>query len=72
MTDTESEDKQSEVNTRIKAFVDEYGELVKKHDVDFATYPVFVPDGQGGFKIVCQTTPVDMSNRPKPSPLIQQ
>jgi hypothetical protein len=52
------------------AFLKEYGELVEKHQMDFATYPVFVPDGQGGFKIVIQNTPVDMSNHPKKSPFI--
>lgn len=40
------------------AFLKEYGELVTKHGVDLATYPVFIPDGQGGFKITVQSTPV--------------
>ena len=53
-----------------EAFMKEYGELVEKHQVDFATYPVFVPDGQGGFKIVIQSTPIDISNQPKKSPFI--
>lgn len=50
-----------------EAFLKEYGELVEKHKIDFATYPVFVPDGQGGFKIVVQSTPIDISNVPKES-----
>lgn len=53
-----------------EVFLKEYGELVEKHQVDFATYPVFIPDGQGGFKIVVQSTPVDISNQPKKSPFI--
>lgn len=53
-----------------EAFLKEYGELVGKHQVDFATYPVFVPDGQGGFKIVVQSTPIDISNMPTKSPFI--
>ena len=48
------------------AFMKEYGELVEKHQVDFATYPVFIPDGQGGFKIVVQSTPIDLSKKPEP------
>ncbi len=48
------------------AFMKEYGELVEKHQIDFATYPVFIPDGQGGFKIVVQSTPIDISKKPEP------
>lgn len=48
-----------------EAFMKEYGELVEKHQVDFATYPVFIPDGQGGFKIVVQSTPIDISQQLK-------
>lgn len=55
-----------------EAFLKEYGELVQKHQVDFATYPVFIPDGQGGFKIVVQSTPIDISNAPKKSPFIAE
>lgn len=63
-TPTDEQAKRDELNARCKAFVQEYGELVAKHKVDFATYPMFVPDGNGGFKIVCQNTPVDMTNQP--------
>lgn len=55
---------QEDLNLRAQEFVKEYGELVGKHKVDFATYPMFVPDGQGGFKIITQSTPVDISNQP--------
>ncbi len=54
------------------AFMKEYGELVEKHQIDFATYPVFIPDGKGGFQIVVQSTPVDISNQPKKSPFIEK
>lgn len=60
----------SEVEQRVESFLKEYGELVKKHNVDFATYPVFVPDGQGGFKVVVQNTPVDMTAMPQKSPFV--
>jgi hypothetical protein len=56
---------------KAEAFMKEYGELVAKHGFDFAAYPVFIPDGQGGFKVVVQSTPVDMSKMKKPEePLI--
>jgi len=45
-------------------FLKEYGELVEKHQVDFATYPVFVPDGAGGFKVTMQSTPVILTPKP--------
>lgn len=57
---------------RIAAFIDAYGALVKEHGVDFASYPVFVPDGQGGFKVVIQNTPVDIKNQPTKSPFVAQ
>lgn len=69
---TEVENKQEDLNNRVNAFIKEYGELVKKHEVDFATYPVFVPDGQGGFKVIVQNTPVDIKNQPRKSPFIAQ
>lgn len=47
--------------SKINDFLSEYGELVKKHGIDFASYPVFVPDENGAFKIICQTTPIDLS-----------
>lgn len=57
---------------RAKDFVKEYGELVAKHNMDFATYPMFVPDGSGGFKVTIQNTPVDITNQPKKSPFVAQ
>lgn len=55
---------QQEQNDRVNGFIKDYGELVKKYKVDFASYPMFVPDGQGAFKILCQSTPVDISKMP--------
>lgn len=59
-----------ELKKRQEDFIKEYGELVEKHKMDFATYPVFTPDGTGGFKLIIQNTPVDMTNMPKPTPFI--
>lgn len=55
---------------RAEAFLKEYKELVDKHKVDFVTYPVYMPDGQGGFKTMIQSTPVDTSATYVKSPFI--
>ncbi len=61
---------QTVLQERINTFVKEYGELVALHKIDFATYPVYVPDGNGGFKVVVQNTPVDITNQPTKSPFV--
>jgi hypothetical protein len=63
-----------EQKARTDSFMKEYGELVAKHKIDFASFPVFVPDesGRGSFKVVCQSVPVDISNQPQKSPFIPQ
>lgn len=55
---------------KIQEFLTEYKALVEKHNVDFANYPVYIPDGEGGFKTIIQSTPVDMSNMPQKSPFM--
>lgn len=72
MDDKETKDAPvvDEAMERKQAFLKEYGELVEKHKIDFATYPVFVPDGAGAFKVIMQSTPVDMTNQPKKSPFV--
>lgn len=62
----------NEKDTRMKSFLADYGELVKKYDFDFASYPVLVPDGTGGFKVIIQSTPVDTSESAKKSPFVSQ
>lgn len=47
-----------EQKAKAEAFVKAYGELVQEHNMDFAHYPVYMPDGNGGFKTVIQSTPV--------------
>ncbi len=66
------ENQQSEEQTKNAEFLKEYGELVTKHQRDFASYPVWVPDGQGGFKTIIQNTPVDIKNQPKKSPFVAE
>lgn len=67
----EDKEKKDDSKERAEKFVAKYGELVKEFDIDFATYPMFTPDGNGGFKIVVQTQPVDMKGRAQKSPFIK-
>ena len=47
--------------SRVDAFLKEYVELTKKYEIDYASYPVYVPDGnKGKFDTLIQTVPVDM------------
>jgi hypothetical protein len=48
---------------RKNSFIKEYGELVKKHQIDLATFPMFVPNKDGGFDIKIQNTLVDISEK---------
>lgn len=68
---TEEQLKQEDVQVRSAAFVKEYGELVQKHGIDFATYPVCtpIPNSPGYFGLVMQNTPVDVRNQPVKSPV---
>lgn len=61
-----------ELQARTKDFIERYGKLVEETKMDFASYPTFVPDGQGGFRVVIQSVPMDVTNRPEPSPFMQQ
>lgn len=64
------EKQQAELAERIKAFMKGYELLVKTHEIDFASWPVWTPDGQGGFKTILQNQPVDIRNIPKASPFM--
>ena len=55
---------------RVQDFIERYGKLVEECKVDWANYPVYVPDGQGAFKVVIQSTAVDMTNVPVKSNLM--
>lgn len=61
---------QETANERMNFFIKEYGELVAKHQMDFATYPMWQPDQNGGFRTVIQSTPVDVSGQQMKSPFI--
>ena len=57
---------------KIKAFLEEYGVLVEKHKIDFASYPMWVPNKEGHWTMVVKTEPVDISNRPVKTPFVEK
>lgn len=62
-------------NPKLQEFLDRYKALVDEMKVDFASYPVFIPDGQGGFRVVIQSSTVDISGKkeePVPSPFVPE
>jgi len=67
----------NETNEKIQEFLERYKALVDEMKVDFATYPVFTPDGQGGFRVIMQSTPIDITPKEKkeesvPSPFVPE
>ena len=66
------ENKEAVEQAKNEEFLKEYGELVEKHQRDFASYPLYIPDGQGGFRTIVQSVPVDIKNQPKKSPFVAQ
>lgn len=71
-SETPQEGVPEELQKRVSAFMEGYHALVKEHQVDIASYPVFTPDGQGGFKTIIQSTPVDIKNQPTKSPFVAE
>lgn len=61
-----------EKKVSIDAFIKEYGELTRKHQVDFASYPFWQPDGNGGWLMTIQTQPVSTKDQPVKSPFVPQ
>lgn len=58
---------------RIKDFMKAYEELTKKYEIDFTSYPLFIPNGSdGSFKVVVQTSPLDLQELKKKDEFIQK
>ena len=64
-----TEEQKSDVDARIKQFVDGYQELVKTTQVDFGQMPQFVPLSNGLFGVMIYNQPQDKKYLPVPSPL---
>lgn len=56
---------------QIEEFLAEYGAIVEKHKVDFVNFPMFQPDGQGGWRILIHNQPVSTEGQPVKSPFVQ-
>jgi len=64
---------QSEDQKKITAFLQEYGELVKKHSIDFATYPQYQPSQAvpGTWETRISITPIKVdTTEKKDAPLL--
>lgn len=72
MSEEQAKTEEQLQNEKKLEFIKRYGELTQEMKLDFATYPVWVPDGQGGFKTVVQSTVVDTSNQPVKSNFIAE
>ena len=57
---------------KIDEFLKEYGELVKKHEVDFINFPMYQPNKDGHWETVIQTRPISTKGQPVKSPFIPQ
>lgn len=53
----------SQDERKIQKFLAEYGKLTKEHGVDFISYPVYVPDKDGGFTLRIQTQPIAVEDK---------
>ena len=67
-----TEEQVKDVDARINAFMKDYEELTKKHEVDFVSYPVWLPTATGAFETRMQTSPVDRKYVPVKSPFIKE
>lgn len=61
---------ETELQGRVDAFIKEYKELVQKYKVDTLAFPMFVPDGQGGYKVIINQQPIDITDQPTASPFV--
>ena len=62
-------DKEADIAKRIEDFKADYQALVKKHQVDLTSYPVFVPNANGVYQVSVNVQIVDTKYLPTKSPL---
>lgn len=53
-----------------EAFLKEYGELVKKYEMDFVTFPMYEPNGNGKWELTVKTQLVTTKGQPVKSPFV--
>lgn len=62
-----TKEQQAESDARVEQFRKAFQEIVAKYDVDFISYPQYVPDPKtGGFLTMGLMTMVDKKYLPKP------
>jgi hypothetical protein len=55
---------------RVKGFMEAYSKIREEFQVDFGYAPMYMGDGQGGFKTVVNVGPIDLTQTPQPSPFM--
>lgn len=60
-----------EIEKRKEEFIKGYGELVKKYELDFASYPVMQPSQTGVWNMIIQTTLIEKKPEPVKSNLME-
>lgn len=64
--------KEKTFEERRDAFMKAYSDAVKEHEVDFASYPVYVPAEPGKFLTIINATVIDIKDKPVPSSVIPE
>lgn len=64
-----TQEQEKDIEKRLEDFMKDYTDLTKKYQINFYSFPQFVPDKDGTFKISVITQPGDTKYRSIPSPL---
>ena len=56
---------QNKSEEKINKFMKKYEALTKECGVDIVSFPVWIPDGNGGFKMTIQAQPIDLDEQKK-------
>lgn len=65
-----TQEQQDDINSRVEDFKKEYTKLVDKFQVDFISYPQYIPS-ENGFTTAAQMTIIDKKYLPVKSPIQQ-
>lgn len=60
----------SDFEKRSEEFLKSYEALITGLQVDFASFPMFIPNDKGSFDVFIQTKVIDRKNQPIKSPII--
>ncbi len=65
-------EQQSEFAERRNKFLGRYKELITNLEVDFISYPEYIPTDKGTYEVRINTVVADQKYRAKPSPFVDQ